>query len=475
MAVTEELLVGALVPGTCQAVSERLVLEQAADSTAERVEIMGIVDEESLLAVGDLIDDAADPAGDDGPALPHRLGDRQAEALGETLLSDDAGVTLKRVNNHRVSIGVVHRHAREVDAGTQGLGQIEPGAHAVVEHWAGFGVVVDAVDRGPDKREVGVAIGEVLREAAEHARHVLDSVPTRNLHHQWCLRRWWWTRLENFGWPVDPPGRAIAPGERHVRSVATSADQPDVLQDAPHRVVVEGLVLRRERIDRGRDDVQSLAVDPARCELGAAEHVGVDVLDVRPHELPPRGGERIRRVATYVTAPHHGGTGCPRGASKTGSLWIVQDDDVAGCQRRQPSRIGSHHFVVPVVLGGPQRAAVAIRPVQPIVDALRDLEEPAVSIDDDPLRVDAHPARICQEGLQELRDASTTRRRVHIQDAPSREQLLRPCRGLLEPLGTLRPDERFETLGSDCLNLDVTHVPSERIVGEAGTRARSAG
>jgi hypothetical protein len=70
VAVTEEFLVGTLVRGAGQAVSEGLVLEEAADSAAECVEIAGIVDRESVLAVGDLIDDAADPGGDDGPALP---------------------------------------------------------------------------------------------------------------------------------------------------------------------------------------------------------------------------------------------------------------------------------------------------------------------------------------------------------------------------------------------------------------------
>ena len=46
-------------------------------------------DEQPVLAVDDLVLDAADRAGDHRPALPHRLGDGEAEALGEALLHDD--------------------------------------------------------------------------------------------------------------------------------------------------------------------------------------------------------------------------------------------------------------------------------------------------------------------------------------------------------------------------------------------------
>ncbi len=45
VAVAEELLVGALVCGGCQAVSKLLVLEEVAEGGAERVEISGVVDQ----------------------------------------------------------------------------------------------------------------------------------------------------------------------------------------------------------------------------------------------------------------------------------------------------------------------------------------------------------------------------------------------------------------------------------------------
>ena len=50
-----------------------------------------------------------------GAALPHRLGDRQPEALGQALLHDDVGAALERVDDHRVLLEVLHRQQREVD------------------------------------------------------------------------------------------------------------------------------------------------------------------------------------------------------------------------------------------------------------------------------------------------------------------------------------------------------------------------
>ena len=47
--------------------------------------------------------------------LPHRLGDGEAEALGEALLDDDVRAALERVDDRGVLLGVVHRQRGEVD------------------------------------------------------------------------------------------------------------------------------------------------------------------------------------------------------------------------------------------------------------------------------------------------------------------------------------------------------------------------
>ena len=105
----------------------RRVGEQRGHRGAVLGEVVGIVEQHAALAVDDLVLDAADAAGDDGAVLPHRLGDGQAEALGEALLHDDRRVTLDGVDDRRVLAAVLHRQAREVHAPAD-LGRRAPGA-----------------------------------------------------------------------------------------------------------------------------------------------------------------------------------------------------------------------------------------------------------------------------------------------------------------------------------------------------------
>ena len=104
------------------------VPQQRLDGGAERLEVGRIAHEQSVGAVLDLIDDAADRTGDDGLSLPHRLRDRQAEALGEALLDDDRRVALDRVHDRRVLVGIGHGDAGEVDAAARGVRQLPPEA-----------------------------------------------------------------------------------------------------------------------------------------------------------------------------------------------------------------------------------------------------------------------------------------------------------------------------------------------------------
>ena len=71
-----------------------------------------------MSAAHDLVDDAPDGAADDRPALPHRLGHRQAEALGEALLDDDRRMALERVDDRGRLVRVGHRRTGEVHATT---------------------------------------------------------------------------------------------------------------------------------------------------------------------------------------------------------------------------------------------------------------------------------------------------------------------------------------------------------------------
>src|SRR3954471_15944803 len=91
------------------------VAEQLAERSGVRVEVSGVVEEDAALAVDDLVLDAADSGGDHRPALPHRLGDGQAESLDQALLDDDCGMPLERVDQEGVLVDVVHRDAAQVD------------------------------------------------------------------------------------------------------------------------------------------------------------------------------------------------------------------------------------------------------------------------------------------------------------------------------------------------------------------------
>src|SRR5664279_3287596 len=83
--------------------------QQPGQRRREGIVVLGL-DQHAVLAVGDLVEDAADAAGDHRPRLPHRLGHGQAEALHQALLGDDAGVLLDRVHDGRILVRVVHRH-----------------------------------------------------------------------------------------------------------------------------------------------------------------------------------------------------------------------------------------------------------------------------------------------------------------------------------------------------------------------------
>jgi hypothetical protein len=101
MGVPEELAGRALARFSSSARRLSWVAEEFLHSCAERLEVVRIVHKEPLLAMLDLVDDPSDCTRHDRPGLPHRLGDRQAEALGEALLRDDGSVPLERVHDRR--------------------------------------------------------------------------------------------------------------------------------------------------------------------------------------------------------------------------------------------------------------------------------------------------------------------------------------------------------------------------------------
>jgi len=65
-----------------------------------------------------------------------------------------------------------------MNAASHGVREVAPGVDAFVEDLAGFGIVVDAVDRGADERQVHLRVGvDVFGEPTQHTGHVLHVIP----------------------------------------------------------------------------------------------------------------------------------------------------------------------------------------------------------------------------------------------------------------------------------------------------------
>src|SRR6476620_4127652 len=107
----------------------------------EGLEVLGVVDEQTTLAVHDLVLDAAHGRGDHGPGLPHRLGHGQPEPLDQAFLDHDRGSPLEAVHEVRVLVDVVHRQTGQVRSGACRGGQRLPQAVALPQDLGALGVV----------------------------------------------------------------------------------------------------------------------------------------------------------------------------------------------------------------------------------------------------------------------------------------------------------------------------------------------
>jgi hypothetical protein len=104
---------------------------------------------------------------------------------------------------------------------------------------------------------------------------------------------------------------------------------------------------------------------------------------------------------------------------QSGRLRVVDVNDVAG-----PNELGelvgglAQRGVVDVSLGRPKRPTIALGFMQAVVDPLRDPEEVRIPGDRHPAHVHTGPSRVRQQRMQELRDSSSARRRIHVPDHP---------------------------------------------------------
>jgi hypothetical protein len=104
---------------------------------------------------------------------------------GEALLGDDVRAALKRVDDHGVLLGIVHRQQRQVDAAAHIRRQSCQAASASSEHLGAFRVVRDRADVRSRQQEVRfLSRVHVLGERGDHSQRILEGVPTRDLREQ---------------------------------------------------------------------------------------------------------------------------------------------------------------------------------------------------------------------------------------------------------------------------------------------------
>ena len=244
-----------------------------------------------------------------------------------------------------------------------------------------------------------------------------------------------------------PPSRATCARRSTRRGSGRPSGAREVRrrQHAEHRLAVERLVLRGERVDRGRDHREPALVHPPRREPAPREDEPVGLLDVRPDELPRPLRPLVRVVEADVAAPHDGAAVLEQRRDEPCRLRVVDDHDVVGPYRvADPGEVRRECALVGPALGGPELASVAGPAVEPVVDPLRDREELGVALDHEPLRLEPGPAHVPEQGLQHLRDPAARRRRVDVDDAPTCEELAQLRRPSLEPIHSVRTDERLQ-------------------------------
>ncbi len=255
---------------------------------------------------------------------------------------------------------------------------------------------------------------------------------------------------------IDATDGAVLECECRHLSRRLSGEQPDVVQHRFDISRAHRLVLGRERIDRRRDHKGAARIGPVRRVRRPAEHIRVDIVEVRAQELPRSFRLRVHGVGAHMAAPHHDHPRSRERLREPCGLGIVQQDDVARSdQRQQLVGVGAQDLLVVTPFVASERAAVAGRAMEVVVDALRDLEEVRIALDDDPLGVDARTAGVRQERAEHLGDPATGRGRVDVQHDASGQLLASSLCCRLESFGAVRSDQREQPVGGERRDLDL--------------------
>ena len=302
--------------------------------------------------------------------------------------------------------------------------QLRPGRFDLCEHFFPLGIVRDRRHVGARQQKVCVFLGvDVLGERREHAERVLQAVPARDLREQGDVEPQP-VLLDQFRRGLNATERAVEPLEDRPGAVAVVGGESGGAQHRGHVGERHRVVLRREGVDRRRDHRQLGAIEPRPEVERIGEHIGVGGLDVGDQEPPGFAREIIRRVDADVRAPDHRHTRVEQPRDHAGCLRIVQQHDVGGTNELcQQLGVLDAAALVGGALGLAQRAAVALLSVQSVVQALRDAEELAVTLDHHPACLAPTASRVADQRAQHLGDAAAVGGRVDVPERPRLEQL----------------------------------------------------
>ena len=347
------------------------------------------------------------------------------------------------------------------------VGERTPHRVQLAEDLVGLRVVGHGVRARSGQHEVRVVQPRLLDEAAEDARGVLQRIPPRDLRHERCVRRNG-RRFDQIRPVGDHRGHPIAPAERRVVRGRSSREQTGRPEDRVAVVRGEFDVLRGERVDARRDDVdlRGLEVVPDVRATGERDRVGGS--GILEQEPPGRPREVVGTVDPDVIGPHDRRSPRSERRDQSERLRVVDDDDVARRDRPGTVEVAADHVVVVSPLRRPERAAVAEDAVQAVVDPLRDAEELGIPLEDQPPRRDTVGDEVAERVREQLRDATPARGRVDVPDRAAGERPTPLVQRALVAAPDILPRDRAELVCVTRRDGDLEH----REGGSRGRRLR---
>ena len=308
-------------------------------------------------------------------------------------------MALDGVDDRGILLDVVHGNRHEVHAVASRRGQGLPRLDALLQDRLTLRVVGDPADVGPHQRKDRLLVGDVLGKAVEHTHHVLEPVPPRDLHDRSDIGVGGTVGTHDLALVGHPPRRSVATDERRL-DVGVATRDARVHEDRRTDVVVQHFVLRREGIDRGRDDVNPRRIDRTGNEGPAGEDVRGRAVEMRAQEVPCLQHVAVRLVRTDVAPPDDGRSPLPHAFDEPRGLWVVEDDHVAATHsRRERGGVAGGDVLVVTTFSGAEPPAVTGRAVQEVVDALGDGEELGIAPKDGPPHVDTDVRGVGEEHL----------------------------------------------------------------------------